>query len=56
MQVESAIYLVCAFIVLIGVIITVYGDRKDELFCLITGPAIMVIGLGLLFSIVLWVM
>lgn len=45
MQVLTAFYLLCLAIVLVGVGITIYGDRKNELFCLMTGPAIMGIGL-----------
>ena len=45
MQVLTALCLVCLLIILIGIGITIYGDRKNELFCLITGPVIMTIGL-----------
>lgn len=46
MQVKTAIHLVCLVIILIGIGIAVYGDYKNELFCLVTGSAIMAIGLG----------
>lgn len=45
MQVITAFYLLCSAIVLVGAGIAVYGDRKNEPFCLMTGPAIMAIGL-----------
>lgn len=45
MQVITAFYLICLVIVLIGAGVTIYGDRKSEPFCLMTGPAIMTIGL-----------
>ena len=48
MQVITAAYLICLIIVIIGVVILVYGDKKNEPFCLITGPLIMVVGVGLL--------
>lgn len=48
MQVLTALCLVCLLIILIGTGITIYGGRKNELFCLITGPVIMVIGLGII--------
>lgn len=41
----TAFYLICLVIVLIGAGITIYGDRKNETFCLMTGPAITAIGL-----------
>jgi hypothetical protein len=48
MQVLTAFYIICLVIILIGGGITIYGDRKSELFCLFTGPCIMIVGVGLL--------
>ena len=48
MQVITAFRLICLVVILIGGGITIYGDRKRELFCLFTGPFIMIIGFGLL--------
>lgn len=45
MQVLTAFYILCLVIILIGAGITIYGDRKSEPFCLMTGPAIMAVGL-----------
>lgn len=48
MQVITAAYLICLIIVIIGGVVLVYGDKKNEPFCLITGPIIMTVGIGLL--------
>ena len=48
MQVITAAYLICLIIVIIGGVILVYGDKKNESFCLIVGPIIMIVGIGLL--------
>ena len=45
MTVLQAAFLIGILIILIGGVITIYGDRKNELFCLLTGPAIMLISL-----------
>ena len=45
MTVIEAAFLIGILIILIGGVIAIYGDRKNELFCLMTGPIIMLVGL-----------
>ena len=45
MTVLQAAFLIGIIVILIGGVITIYGDCKNELFCLLTGPAIMLISL-----------
>lgn len=45
MTVLQAAFLIGILIILIGCVIAIYGNRKNELFCLLTGPAIMLAGL-----------
>jgi hypothetical protein len=47
MQVLTAFYFICLVIALIGIGITVYGNRKSEPFCLMVGPCIIAVGVGL---------
>ena len=48
MQVLHAFYIICLVIALIGVSITVYGNRESEPFSLMVGPCMIAIGVGLL--------
>lgn len=48
MQVMTAFYVCCLIIVLIGIGTMIYGDHKNEPFCLVTGPCIFIGGFGLL--------
>ena len=45
MTVLQTAFLIGIIVILIGGVITIHGSRKNELFCLLTGPAIMLIGL-----------
>lgn len=48
MQVLTAFYIICLVIIWIGIGTVVYGNRKNEPFCLITGSLIFIGGVGLL--------
>lgn len=45
MTVLQTAFLIGVIVILIGGVIAIYGYRKNELFCLLTGPIIMLIGL-----------